>query len=197
MKWTKEKLIEFENKIIKSFENKEIKGPVHLSGGNEEALIDIFKNIKEDDYVFSTWRSHYHALLHGVPEEYVYNECLNSNSISIQYPQKNFYTSAIVGGIIPIATGVALSLKRSNSDKRVYCFIGDMAASMGIANECMRFVFGYDLPITFIIENNGLSVDTPVDKSWGIETKMKNVRIIEYDYKRLYPHQGYGKWVTF
>ena len=55
--WTSEKLIRFENRIIEHWENAKITGPIHLSNGNEEQLIEIFKRVSEKDWVFSTWRS--------------------------------------------------------------------------------------------------------------------------------------------
>jgi len=60
---TTETLIDFENLIVKHWEEGKIRGPIHLSNGNEEQLIEVFKRIKTTDWVFSTWRSHYHALL--------------------------------------------------------------------------------------------------------------------------------------
>ena len=59
----KKQLIEFEKRIKKIYENGKIKAPIHLSGNNEDKLISIFKKIKTKDWVFSTWRNHYHALL--------------------------------------------------------------------------------------------------------------------------------------
>ena len=56
-------LIEFEKDIKQIYEKGLIKAPIHLSGNNEKQLIKIFKNIKTTDWVFSTWRNHYHALL--------------------------------------------------------------------------------------------------------------------------------------
>ena len=64
-------LITFSDKIKKIYEKGKIKAPIHLSGGNEEQLIKIFKKIKKGDWVISNWRSHYHALLHGIPEKKV------------------------------------------------------------------------------------------------------------------------------
>ena len=63
---SKEDLIAFEDDIIKHWEAGEIRGHIHLSHGNEEQLIEVFKKISPTDWVFSTWRSHYHALLHVV-----------------------------------------------------------------------------------------------------------------------------------
>ena len=59
----KKDLIAFEKKVQEAYEAGEIRAPVHLSGNNEEQLIKIFKKIKKNDWVFSTWRNHYHALL--------------------------------------------------------------------------------------------------------------------------------------
>ena len=64
----KQFLIDFETDIETRFLNKEIKAPIHLSNGNEDELIEIFKFISRQDWVFSTWRSHYHALLKEIPE---------------------------------------------------------------------------------------------------------------------------------
>ena len=64
--WSKQDLIDFEDDIITHWSNGEITGPVHLSNGNEEQLIKIFSKVHPNDWVFSTWRSHYHGLLHGI-----------------------------------------------------------------------------------------------------------------------------------
>ena len=64
----KKKLINFENKIANLFNLAKIRAPVHLHSGNELSLIKIFKKIKKNDWIFCSWRSHYHCLLKGVPE---------------------------------------------------------------------------------------------------------------------------------
>ena len=58
-------LIDFESDIIKHWENGEITAPIHLSKCNENELIEIFQYVHEEDWVYSAWRNHYHALLHG------------------------------------------------------------------------------------------------------------------------------------
>ena len=60
-----EDLISFEKRIIDMWENGDLPYLIHLSGGNEQQLIDIFRAIDKDDYVLSTHRNHYHYLLHG------------------------------------------------------------------------------------------------------------------------------------
>ena len=109
------KLIDFELKIKKVYENGTIKAPIHLSGNNEKHLIEIFKKIKRTDWVFSTWRNHYHALLHGVDETWLYKEIISGRSMGIISKKNKFYSSAIVGGILPIALGVAMANKMKKS----------------------------------------------------------------------------------
>jgi len=193
---SKEELLEFEREIKDAYEAGKMRSPVHLVGGNETQLIKIFKNINPEDWVFSTHRSHYHALLKGVDKEWLKNEIFQNRSIHINNKEHKIFTSAIVGGNLSIALGVALALKRRGSKSRVWCFIGDMAAEMGVFHECAKYASGHDLPITFVIEDNGMSVNTPTKKVWG-EKQNDSSNIIRYTYTRLYPHHGSGKWVTF
>jgi pyruvate dehydrogenase E1 component alpha subunit len=68
-KLNKNQLIDFETDIAECFNNAMIKAPIHLYDGNEEQIIQIFQNIKDEDWIFCTWRSHYQCLLKGVPPE--------------------------------------------------------------------------------------------------------------------------------
>ena len=202
---TKEELIAFENEIADIYCAGKIKAPIHLSDGNEDQLIEIFKNIKQNDWVFSTWRSHYHALLHGIPKAMVKDEILRGSSITLCFPEHKFFTSAIVGGIIPIAVGTALAIKRKGENRRVWCFVGDMTAETGLFYENVKYANFHKLPITFVIEDNDESVGTPTEIVWGYSKQEKKPdyllpkrdNIIYYHYKKKYPHVGAGKWVTF
>ena len=69
VKITKEELISFETNIKQKYEDGEIPAPIHLSKDNEEQLIEIFHYINPNDWVFSAWRNHYHALLHGFDKD--------------------------------------------------------------------------------------------------------------------------------
>lgn len=192
---TKDDLIKFENEVAKAFEAKLIPGPIHLSGGNEDQIIEIFKQVKHTDWVFSTWRSHYHALLHGVPPDKVMAEIMSGRSMNLFFPENNFFTSAIVGGILPISVGVAYALKQQGVDQHVWCFVGDMAETTGISHECEQFAIHNELPIRFIVEDNGLSCNTPTHAAWGEGYALAEWE--RYTYKRKVPHCGTGKWVTF
>jgi len=194
--YTPQELIDFESKVKEAYEAGLIKGPVHLSKNNEEQLIELFKQINEDDWVFSAWRNHYHALLHGVNPEYLFELISEGKSMGVNNIKPNFYASSIVGGIIPIALGVALSLKLKNSPRKVWCFIGDMTMETGIFWEAYKYSQNFNLPLQFVIEDNNLSVHTPTNIAWGKKMDIpKNV--IYYSYEMSYPHHGTGKWVNF
>lgn len=191
----KEDLIEFEEEIKQLFLDKKIRSPVHLAVGSEEPLIEIFKEVKEDDWVFSTHRSHYHALLKGIDRKWLKNEILENRSIHIINKEHKFFTSAIMGGISPIAVGVAIALKRKESENKAWVFMGDMSAEMGVVHESMKYAARHNLPIVWVVEDNELSVNTPTQEVWGkseVEPK-----VIRYKYQRIYPHQGVGEWVVF
>src|ERR1700722_16852407 len=160
-------LIKFEEEIADIFTAGKIRAPVHLSDGNEDALIEIFKKIKSDDWVFSTHRSHYHALLHGIDPGWLRDEIVRGNSISICNPKHYFYSSGIVNGSTPIALGVAMRFKRKRALQRVWVFVGDMAAEGGIFHESVKYAERNDLPITFIVEDNGISTHTATQKAWS------------------------------
>ena len=167
-------LIKFEDEIAELYESGQIKAPVHLRNGNEQILVDLFKDFRvtKEDYVYSTWASHLHALLKGVDPARMKQDILEGRSITLHYADHNFYSSAIVGGISPISVGTAMALKRDGKKDRVYCFLGDMAFRTGITHESVVYSIGQDLPITFIVEDNGKSVGTPTEDCWGsISTK--------------------------
>ena len=204
---TQEDLINFENDVAETFNKGLIKAPVHLYSNNEQQLISIFKNIKKEDWVCCTWRSHYQCLLKGVPQDQVKEEILKGHSISLCFPEYKVISSAIVGGIIPIALGLA----KASKGEHVWCFIGDMTAQTGTFHECHHYVCAWNLPITFIIEDNNKSVCTDTRKVWNNDIdflenenddyynipKETYYKVIYYKYENRYPHAGAGQRVQF
>ena len=190
-------LIAFEDDIISHWENGEIRGPIHLSNGNEEQLIKIFSKIGVEDWVFSTWRSHYHALLHGIEPSVLKQKILDGKSITIVDKECKFYSSAIVTGTLPIALGVAKALKLKNSKDKVWVFLGDMAFESGIFYEVHKYARNYDLPLHFVVEDNGVSTNTPTLDTWNGKQREIPEDVIYYKYESKYPHYGTGKWVVF
>ena len=196
---SKSELFQFEEEIIECFLQGEIRTPIHLVGGNEDQLIELFKDIKPNDWVFSTYRSHLHALLKGIPAEQLKRDILSGRSMHINSREHKFFTSSIVGGCLPIAVGVAMAIQRKGLDDKVLVFVGDMGAETGIFHECSKYAAGFDLPIKFVIEDNGLSVNSPTAVTWGNHEYclLYPQKVKRYEYERVYPHQGTGIWVEF
>ena len=197
----KEDLIKFEEKIAELFNGANISAPVHLYYGNEDQIIDVFKNVRPQDWVFCSWRSHYQCLLKGVPTEEIKNEILAGRSISLCFPDYQIYSSALVGGSLPVAVGTAIAIKRKNEDSKVYCFMGDMTSETGIAHECIKYSRNHQLPIHFIIEDNSKSVCTDTRETWNSNKlsyeSVSDPMITYYRYESKYPHAGAGMRVQF
>ena len=104
-------------------------------------------------------------------------------------------SSALVGGICPIALGIAWALKRQSSSAKVWTFVGDMTATSGIFAETARYAMQHALPIQFVIEDNGMSVCTPTRETWGTEQPIPVLK--GYSYALTRAHVGVGKWVRF
>lgn len=200
---TKQDLINFECQIADMFNAGKLPRVVHLSGGNEDQLIEIFKEIKPEDWVFSTWRSHYHALLKGMEPESLKAKIIAGQSMHVMDKSLNFFSSAIVGGCCPIAVGVAMGLQKkflshlSDVLPHVWCFIGDGATDQGVFWESARYVDAHELPCTFILEDNSLAVDTPSSIRYGEYNRCLNTLkcLRYYAYERKYPHCQTGVWV--
>lgn len=199
----KKQLYKFEEDIVDIYKQGLLRSPIHLSGSVdgklEDFLIKLFKEIKPNDWVFSTYRSHYHALLKGVKPEWLKEWILKNKSIHVMNKEHKIVTSAIVGGCLPIALGTALAIKLKGGKDKVWVFCGDMTSETGGFSEVFKYATNYDLPITFVIEDNGLSTDTITKEVWNnkydMNVKLPHIKYIKY--KRRWPHYGVGIFVDF
>ena len=214
---TPKKLIEYETNIGNLFNEGKIKAPIHLYHGNEEQMIEIFQEIDiTNDWICCTWRNHYQALLKGIPQDLLTGEIIKGKSMVQTLLEYKFICSSIVGGIPSIATGIALGNKLDNNDSHVWCWVGDMSAETGHFHEAYKYARNYNLPITFIVESNSLSVLTPTDDIWKREIPYyiddvakcidilyhsgiyKQPNLMYYKYtNNKYPHAGAGQRVQF
>ena len=202
-----QKLVAFERRVAEAFNAGRIRAPVHLSGGNELDVAEAFLPVRQQDWVCTTWRSHYHCLLKGVPEDVLFADILAGKSITLCYPEQRIVSSAIVGGVVPIAVGIALAIQRSGVDEMVYCFVGDMTARTGTFHECLQYADGWQLPIRFHVEDNGVSVCTPTADVWGpgpsvdkhesFHDENWRAKASRRKYTLEWPHSGAGKRVEF
>ena len=167
----KDQLIAFERHIADIFETGVLPFLIHLSGGNEDRLIEIFKDVQPGDWVFSSHRNHYHYLLTAVrngvpfPEAATKLEAMirNGKSMFVYDASINFCCSAVLAGTCGIAAGMALRLRDAQEPgprkPRVWSFIGDGGEDEGHFYEAAMFVEGHGLPCTFVIEDNDRTRD--------------------------------------
>jgi TPP-dependent pyruvate/acetoin dehydrogenase alpha subunit len=204
----KQDLIDFETDIGETFNRGEIRAPIHLYAGNEDQIIRVFEKIDvKKDWICCTWRNHYQALLKSIPPEVIKERIMAGKSMVMNLPEYKFVCSSIVGGIPSIATGLALAAKLRGTDEHVWCWTGDMSAETGAWAEAYKYARTQDLPITFVVEDNELSVLTPTHEMWGANkwylpaqnrVWYESKHLIYYKYKNhKYPHAGAGVRVQF
>jgi len=161
----------FELRVAKIAENQEIQDPVHLYIGQEAIAASVCVNLNDDDYVYSTHRSHGHYLAKGGNMEKLMAEiycretgCSRGRGGSMHIIDKKvsfMMSSPIVGGSIPIAAGSALASKMKGKGQVSVAFFGDGATDEGVFYESINFAAVYKLPVIFVCENNGFSTHLP------------------------------------
>jgi TPP-dependent pyruvate/acetoin dehydrogenase alpha subunit len=190
---TPEQLTAQEDEIKALWEAGELPWLTHLMGGNEEWLCRYFENhYEEGDWVFASHRCHFHYALAGNMD--LIEKVKAGKSMFLYSPR--FVCSAIVGGVLSIACGKALAAKRNGTSEHVHVFCGDGATDQGAFWEAARFAEARELPITFIIEDNGSQcgvsrMDRWGEEVWNLEPELMFFsRVKYYRYEPKYPHAG-------
>lgn len=161
----------FEHRLMDDMKN--IYVPVHLCLGHEEVAADLNEHMQKDDFLYSTHRNHHHYLAKGGSEKKLWDEIHGlesgvnggfSGSQGISDASINFHASAIVGGLVGVAAGTAYALKMDKSRAISICVVGDAGTEAGVFWEAANFSALHSLPIAFIVENNGMSVDSHISE---------------------------------
>jgi TPP-dependent pyruvate/acetoin dehydrogenase alpha subunit len=165
------KVRHFEKRLLDNM--RDVFVPVHLCLGQEEVAADLWENLRPEDWLFSTHRNHGHYLAKGGCEKKLWDEIMGletglnqgfSGSQGISDKSINFHASAIVGGLVGAAVGAAYALKMNKSPGIAVCCIGDGGTEAGVFWESLNFAALYKLPVAFICENNGMSVDAHISE---------------------------------
>lgn len=191
---TAESLIVFEEDVKRSWEAGDLPYLLHLGGGNEKQLIEIFDEAQEGDWFFVSHRNHLHSLLAGISSDQVCENIRNGGSMFSYSRKHRVFSSAILAGNCGIAVGVAIALKAQKSPNQVWCFLGDGAEENGHFYEAVLFASGHDLPINFVIEDNAIQVDTPKLLRRGMWRGLLDAEpcVRRYHYVPHWPHAGSG-----
>ena len=165
----------FEEKSAEAYSSGKIGGFCHLYIGQEAVAIGAISAIRKDDYVLTSYREHAHAIAKGMSPESVMAElygkatgCSRGKGGSMHMFDKevNFLGGhAIVGGQIPLATGVAFAAKYKETDRVTLCFFGEAAVNQGAFHESLNMAQLWKLPCIYICENNQYGMGTSLERA--------------------------------
>lgn len=162
----------FEEKVDILFMRGEVHGTTHLSIGEEATATGALAALRPDDFITSTHRGHGHCIAKGADINLMMAELLGKEtgycrgrggSMHIaDVKSGNLGANGVVGGGIPVATGVGLSMKMQKDSRVCLCFFGDGASNEGTFHESINMAAIWDLPVIYLCENNqyGMSMST-------------------------------------
>lgn len=168
----------FEEKSAEMYALAKIAGFLHLYIGEEAVAVGAIAAIRPHDYVISAYRDHGHCLAKGSDPGKVMAELFGKvgglckgkgGSMHLVDAERNFMGGyAIVGGHLPLATGLAFASQYQKSDQVVLCFFGEGALPSGQAHEAFNLAALWKLPVVFICENNRYGMGTPVQRAMAL-----------------------------
>lgn len=158
------KIRAFEEKAIELYYSGQIPGFIHSYVGEEAVAVGVCSALQDGDFVTSTHRGHGHLIAMGVDLPPMMAELLGKGAGCckgkggsmhvVDFRRGVIGANGIVGGSIPIATGLGLAAKMLGSEKVVACFFGDGASNHGSFHEALNLASIWDLPVVFVCENN-------------------------------------------
>jgi acetoin:2,6-dichlorophenolindophenol oxidoreductase subunit alpha len=149
-----------------------VKGTTHLAAGHEAVAVGASAALRDDDYVFATYRGHHHAIARGATPAECLAELMSKatgvckakgGSMHLTKADKGMLGSyAIVGSHLPIAAGAAWSARLRGTDQVAVAFFGDGATNIGAFHETLNMAAVWKLPVLFVCENNLYMEYTPI-----------------------------------
>ena len=195
---------QFEEKTAEMYARGKITGFCHLYAGEEAVAVGAIYALYDKDYVLSTYREHGHCLAKGADPKVVMAELYGritgiskgrGGSMHLFDPDLRFMGGyAIVGGGLPIATGLGFSVQYNEGPEVVCCFFGDGALPQGAFHESLNMASLWKLPVVFVCENNFYGMGTMVQNAICQEElyrfaepyKMPGVRVDGMDVLEVY-----------
>ena len=169
----------FEEKSAEAYSLGKIGGFCHLYIGQEAVAVGALSALRPDDYVLTSYRDHGHALVKGISPEEVMAELYGKSggcsagkggSMHLFDAGINFLGGhGIVGGQIPLATGVAFASKYQGFDKVALCFFGEAAVNQGAFHESLNMAQLWKLPCIYICENNQYGMGTSLERAMSLQ----------------------------
>jgi pyruvate dehydrogenase E1 component alpha subunit len=165
----------FEERAARAYTEAKIGGYCHLNLGEEATVVGLMAALRPTDYLFTNYREHGYALAKGIGADRVMAELYGrSTGVSKGWGGSMHLFDAdarllggygIVGGQLPLATGAALAVSYKGGDDVVMCHMGDGTTAIGAFHESLNVAALWDLPVVFVVINNGLGMGTTVENS--------------------------------
>jgi len=168
----------FEEKSGQLYGQQKIKGFCHLYNGQEACIAGAVTALQPGDKYITAYRDHAHPIALGTDVKYIMAEMYGKvtgiskgkgGSMHIFDKEKNFFGGhGIVGGQIPLGVGIAFAEKYKGTNNLCITFMGDGAVRQGAFHEALNLAMLYELPVIFVIENNGYAMGTSVQRSSNV-----------------------------
>ncbi len=165
----------FEEKAAEMYALGKIGGFLHLYIGQEAVAVGAISTLRPDDYAIAGYREHGHALSKGSDPRRLMAELFGrrdgvskgkGGSMHLFDRSVNFLGGhAIVGGYLPIATGVGFAIRYQEQDRVILCFFGDGSVPQGEFHESLNLAALWKLPVVFICENNRYAMGTAIHRA--------------------------------
>jgi len=165
----------FEERSAEMYALAKIAGFLHLYIGEEAVAVGALAALRPDDYVIGAYRDHGYCLARGADPGKVMAELFGKTTglckgkggsmHLVDAPRRFMGGYAIVGGHIPLATGLAFATKYQKHDLATVCFFGEGAVPSGQAHEAFNLAALWKLPVIFVCENNRYGMGTPVERA--------------------------------
>jgi TPP-dependent pyruvate/acetoin dehydrogenase alpha subunit len=160
----------FDEVVLENYPRGVFFGTTHTYLGQEANAVGVLSNICPEDIVFSNHRCHGHYLAAGGDPRKLFAELMGKSTGvcggrggSQHLYENNFYSNGVQGGIVPVATGMALAEKRKNSGSVVVCFLGDGTFGEGVVYEAFNLAALWQAPVLYVVENNHIAQTTPIE----------------------------------
>ena len=164
----------FEERAAEAYALGKIGGFCHLYIGQEAVAVGALATLRPDDYVISSYREHGQALVRGIPPGVVMAELFGKatgcskgkgGSMHLFDASRRFMGGhAIVGGHIPLATGIGFAIKYQGGEQVCLCFFGEAAVNIGAFHEALNMASVWKLPVVFLCENNRYGMGTAFER---------------------------------
>ena len=160
----------FEETVLESFPKGVFYGTTHTYLGQEANAVGSLSHLQAGDIVFSNHRCHGHFLAYGGQPRPLFAELMGKSTGvcggrggSQHLHWRNFYSNGVLGGTLPVSTGMALAEKHKGSGNVVVAFLGDGSLGEGVLYESLNMASLWAVPILYVLENNRMAQTTPIE----------------------------------